>query len=95
MLRRAAQREERTYPLWLSTVVLEELYVGAQDRLLKKLLTRLENDFVKMKRILVRLQSDWTACGQVLALIGEKYGYEGVGQARMTKRCTDCDNCCA
>ena len=85
MLRRAAQREEeRTYPLWLSTVVLEELYVGAQDRRLKKLLTRLENDFVKMKRILVPLQSDWTACGQVLALIGEKYGYEEVGRARMT-----------
>ncbi len=84
MLRRAARREERTYPLWLSTVVLEELYVGAQDRRLKKLLTRLENDFVKVKRILVPLQSDWTACGQVLALIGEKYGYEEVGRARMT-----------
>ena len=63
---------------------MEELYVGAQDRRLKKLLTRLENDFVKVKRILVPLQSDWTACGQVLALIGEKYGYEEVGRARMT-----------
>jgi predicted nucleic acid-binding protein len=84
MLRRASRREERTYPLWLSAVVLEELYVGAQDRRLKKLLTRLENDFVKVKRILVPLQSDWTACGQVLALIGEKYGYEEVGRARMT-----------
>ena len=30
------------------------------------------------------LQSDWTACGQVLALIGDRYGYEEVGRARMT-----------
>jgi hypothetical protein len=30
------------------------------------------------------MQSDWTVSGQVLALIGEKYGYEKVGRARMT-----------
>jgi predicted nucleic acid-binding protein len=51
---------------------------------MKKLLTRLENDFEKGKRLLAPLQSDWTACGHVLALIGEKYGYEEVGRARMT-----------
>ena len=84
-LRRVGRKEEvLTRPLWLSVVVLEELYAGAPDRRLKKLLARLENDFEKAKRILVPLQSDWTACGQVLALIGEKYGYEEIGRARMT-----------
>lgn len=34
--------------------------------------------------LLVPIQSDWTASEQVLALIGEKYGYEEVGRARMT-----------
>ena len=32
-------------PLWLSAVVLEELYAGAQDKRLMKLLSRLEKDF--------------------------------------------------
>lgn len=84
-LRRAAHTEgEPQRSLWLSAVVLEELYVGAQDRRMKKLLARFEHDFEKAKRLLTPLQSDWTACGQVLALIGEKYGYEEVGRARMT-----------
>jgi predicted nucleic acid-binding protein len=84
-LRRAARKEgEPTRPLWLSVVVLEELHAGAQDRRLKKLLARLEKDFEKVKRVLVPLRSDWIACGQALALIGEKYGYEEVGRARLT-----------
>lgn len=84
-LRRAATTPEATTrPLWLSAVVLEELYAGAQDGRMKKLLGRLENEFTKVNRVLVPLQSDWTACGQVLALIGEKYGYEEIGRARMT-----------
>jgi predicted nucleic acid-binding protein len=82
--RAGVQEEVKDHPLWLSAVVLEELYVGARDRRMKKLLSRLENEFSKMGRLLVPLQSDWTASGQVLALVGEKYGYEVVGRARMT-----------
>ena len=51
---------------------------------MKKLLSHLERNFERAGRLLVPLQSDWTASGQVLALIGEKYGYEEVGRARMT-----------
>lgn len=51
---------------------------------MKKLLSHLEKSFESAGRILVPLQSDWTAGGQVLALIGKKYGYEEVGRARMT-----------
>lgn len=76
--------EAKDRPLWLSAVVLEELLVGARDRRMKKLLSHLERDFERAGRLLVPLQSDWTASGQVLALIGEKYGYEEVGRARMT-----------
>jgi predicted nucleic acid-binding protein len=83
--RRAARKgESQDRPLWLSAVVLEELLVGARDGAMKKLLTRLERDFERAGRLLVPLQSDWTAAGQALALIGEKYGYEEVGRARMT-----------
>ena len=76
--------EPRPRPLWLSVVVLEELLVGARDGRVKKLLARLEGDFERAGRLLVPAQSDWTATGQVLSLIGEKYGYEEVGRARMT-----------
>lgn len=83
--RRAARKgETKDRALWLSVVVLEELYVGAHDGKLKKLLSRLEKDFERAGRLLVPLQSDWTACGQVLARVGEKYGYEQVGRARLT-----------
>jgi len=83
--RRAARAgEARDRPLWLSVVVLEELLVGAGDRRMKKLLSHLERDFERAGRLVVPMQSDWTASGQVLALIGEKYGYEEVGRARMT-----------
>lgn len=83
--RRASRKgEAQDRPLWLSVVVLEELLVGARDRRMKKLLSHLERDFERAGRLLVPLQSDWTASGQVLALIGEKYGYEEVGRARMT-----------
>jgi predicted nucleic acid-binding protein len=83
--RRAARRgEAEVRPLWLSVVVLEELLVGARERKMKKLLAHLEREFERAGRLLVPVQSDWTVSGQVLALIGEKYGYEKVGRARMT-----------
>ena len=74
-------------PLWLSVVVLEELYIGAVGGKIKKLLGRFERDFEKINRLSVPSQSDWTTCGQVLGLIGRKYGFEAVKQARMTNDC--------
>jgi predicted nucleic acid-binding protein len=73
--------------LWLSAVVLEELYVGALDGKLKKLLNKFEKDFDKINRLLVPNQNDWASCGQVLSVIGEKYGFESVRKARMTNDC--------
>lgn len=60
------ERRENNLPLWLSAVVLEELYVGSQNRALKKLLNKFERDFEKINRLLVPIQTDWTTCGQVL-----------------------------
>src|SRR2546425_10798961 len=49
-------------PLWLSAVVLEELYAGAADRD-RQIVERLERDFDRAKRILVPNLSDWTQAG--------------------------------
>ena len=84
-VRRATRAGDQfTSPLWLSAVVLEELYAGAQDPRMKKLCARLEKSFEKVGRLLVPVGSDWTACGQILSQIGQKYGYEQIGRARMT-----------
>lgn len=70
-------------PLWLSSVVLEELYAGSrpEDR---RELERLERDFDKARRLLVPNLGDWTAAGRILAGIAEKHGYEKIGRARLT-----------
>lgn len=76
-----------SHPVWLSAVVLEELYVGAADKKMKKLLAKFERDFEKINRLLVPNKNDWTACGQVLSLVGGKHGFEAVRRARMTNDC--------
>ncbi len=79
-----SQRQSESFPLWLSSVVLEELYVGASDRKSVKIFTKLEQEFDKVNRLLVPNQSDWSIAGQILNKIGEKYGFDKVGKARLT-----------
>jgi predicted nucleic acid-binding protein len=70
-------------PLWLSSVVLEELYAGVKPRD-SRIVERLERDFDKAGRMLVPNLSDWTLTGKLLALLATKYGNEQIGQARLT-----------
>jgi len=79
----ALRRFAANSPLWLSAVVLEELYAGAGERE-RRVLERLERDFDRAKRILVPSQRDWTEAGKVLARLADKYGYEQIGQGRLT-----------
>jgi predicted nucleic acid-binding protein len=69
--------------LWLSSVVLEELYAGAVGPIGDSI-ERLEHDFERAKRILVPNLGDWTQTGRVLARVAAKYGYERIGQGRLT-----------
>jgi len=62
----ALRRLASDAPLWVSSVVLEELYAGAGDRE-RRVVERLERDFDRAKRILVPNLSDWTQTGKVLA----------------------------
>jgi predicted nucleic acid-binding protein len=70
-------------PLWISSVVLEELYAGALPRD-HAILEKLERDFERAKRILVPSLSDWTLAGKVLARLAQIYGYENIGRGRLT-----------
>ena len=70
-------------PIWLSSVVLEEIYAGVISRD-RHVVERLERDFDKARRILVPNLTDWTQTGKVLALLGAKYDYEQIGKGRLT-----------
>jgi predicted nucleic acid-binding protein len=70
-------------PVWLSSVVLEELYAGVSVRD-RRIVERLERDFDGVKRILVPNLSDWTQTGKVLAQLAAKYDYEKIGRGRLT-----------
>jgi predicted nucleic acid-binding protein len=70
-------------PLWLSAVVLEELYAGVSD-VDRDLIEKLERDFDRIKRILVPNLGDWTQTGRVLSRIAAKYHYEETGLGRLT-----------
>ena len=84
---RIADEEGGNEPLYLSAVVLEELYVGTINDKLKKLLAKYENNFEKINRLLVPNQTDWTSGGQILSNVGRKHGFETVRRARMTNDC--------
>jgi len=79
----ALRRVATDAPLWVSSVVLEELYAGAGDRE-RRVVERLERDFDRAKRILVPNLSDWSQAGKVLARLATKYDYEQIGQGRLT-----------
>ncbi len=69
--------------MWLSAVVLEQLHAGATgaNRLPVE---RLERDFTRARRVLVPNQSDWAETGRILARLAGIYGYEQIGQSRLT-----------
>ncbi len=70
-------------PVWLSSVVLEELYAGVSARN-GRVVEHLERDFDKAGRIVVPNLGDWTQTGKVLARLGAKYDYEQIGKGRLT-----------
>ncbi len=70
-------------PIWLSSVVLEELYAGANRRD-RHIVERLERDFDRVRRILVPNLSDWSQTGKLLAWLAAEFDYEQIGKARLT-----------
>jgi len=77
------RRYETDSLLWLSAVVLEELYAGV-DNDDRRLIEQAEYNFDKIGRILVPSLSDWTETGRTLERLGAKYGYEQIGRSRLT-----------
>ena len=79
----ALRRISSNAPLWMSSVVLEELYAGA-DNWERPSVERMERDYNRIKRILVPNLSDWTLTGRLLRALAQKYGFERIGQGRLS-----------
>jgi predicted nucleic acid-binding protein len=62
--------------LYMSAVVLSELYAGAHDRMSVRLLDKLYRTFQDFGRLIVPLDSDWRQTGSIIAKLRKKYGYE-------------------
>ena len=70
-------------PVWLSAVVLQELYAGATGTAVAAV-ERLEYDFGKAGRLFAPSNGDWARAGRLLARLAARYDYEQVGKARLT-----------
>ena len=79
----ASRRAAGDALLWLSAVVLQELYAGV-DEPNRPVVERLERDFDRAKRIVVPNLGDWTLAGKVLSRLAAEYDYERIGQGRLT-----------
>jgi predicted nucleic acid-binding protein len=80
---RAVARFVSENEMWLSAVVLEELYAGAQERD-RHVVELIESHFEKENRILLPELDDWIQAGRVLSRLAAKYDYERIGRNRLT-----------
>lgn len=62
--------------LYMSAVVLSELYAGAHDARSIKLLDKLYNTFQDVGRLLVPDDRAWRQAGGIIAKLGRKYGLD-------------------
>lgn len=66
--------------IWLSAIVLAELYSGASGKEVR-LIEELESDYARVQRILTPNSNDWTAAGRLLARLSTKFDFEEAGKA--------------
>jgi predicted nucleic acid-binding protein len=68
--------EYETPLLYMSAVVIEELYAGASDNNTIKLLDKLYRTFEDLGRLIAPDASDWQHTGRIIAKLGRKCGFE-------------------
>ena len=70
--------------LYMSAVVIEELYAGAFDNSSIKLLDKLYATFKDLGRLIIPEASDWQNAGKIIARFGRKYGFEDFFLSKIT-----------
>ena len=69
--------------IYLSAVVVEELYAGAFDNTSIKLLDKMYETFESLGRLITPAAPDWQKAGKVVAALAKKYGFEDMFLSRM------------
>ena len=69
--------------IYLSSVVLQELYVGAVDPFSKKMLDGFYETFRRFDRIVTPTESEWRECGKSLSTLGQAHGYDSIRKGRL------------
>ncbi len=70
--------------IYMSAVVMEELYAGAFESSSIKLLDKMYDTFSGINRLITPDASDWQKTGKIVALLGKKYGFESIFLSRIT-----------
>jgi tRNA(fMet)-specific endonuclease VapC len=70
--------------IYMSAVVIEELYAGALNASSVKLLDKMHDTFSGMGRLIIPDETDWLKTGKVVAQFGKKYGFEKMFLSRIT-----------
>jgi predicted nucleic acid-binding protein len=70
--------------LYLSAVVVEELYAGALDIQSLRVVDRLYETFSGVGRVVTPDAADWKHAGKVVAQLGRRHGFENIYLARIT-----------
>lgn len=69
--------------LYMSSVVVSELFAGAHDGQSIKLLDKLYHTFQDVGRLIVPNDDDWHQTGGIIAKSRKKYGYDSTYLARL------------
>jgi len=64
--------------IYLSVVVIAELYAGSFDNQSIKLLDKLYKAFYDTQRLVAPSANDWQTTGKVIAKLGGKHGFENI-----------------
>ena len=70
--------------LYMSAVVVEELYAGALDAPSEQLIDKLFDTFSSLGRLIAPDTADWQKTGKIVAKLGQKYGFEQKFLSRLT-----------
>jgi tRNA(fMet)-specific endonuclease VapC len=77
-----ARRLSGGAPVWMSAVVLGELFAGVNRRE-REHVEKLEQTFERAGRVLIPNAGDWAQAGTLISLVAARHGYEKIGRGRL------------
>ena len=77
------QIEREGAVIYMSSVVIQELYAGAFDPKVVKALDKVYRVFTKTGRLIVPTKENWRETGKIMAMMGKRYGFVHLSLARL------------